>query len=202
MTGKGPAKRAAEKSRRITEGDDLLRGTAAQKLGGFYAIAFGASLWVWDVAFGLGTHGTIFYYRRHELFVLSLVVLLSALILRRRVHTHPWVLLFFLLPIAFLLVRLAVPHPQGAVAQTVYRVLNIAAIAVVPFVAGVVVRLLAPNYFTLPSRRLRLTVAAIVATVALVGFLVGHFNDRFLTCEDFIVAGDDPAPNCAHGTER
>src|SRR4051794_16840264 len=31
---------------------------------------------------------------------------------------------------------------------------------------------------------------------------VGHFNGRFLTCEDFIVAGDDPAPNCAHGTKR
>jgi 4-amino-4-deoxy-L-arabinose transferase-like glycosyltransferase len=202
MNGEGPAERAAKKSRELTKGDDLLRGTAEQKLRGFYAIAFGASWWAWEVAFALGTHRTIFYYRRQELFVLSVVVLLSALLLRRRVHTRPWVLLFFLPPIALLLLRLVVPHPHGAVAQTADRLLNVATIAVVPFVAGIIVRLLAPNYFTLPDGRLKLTVAAIVATVALIGFLVGHFNDRFLTCEEFIVAGDDPAPNCAHGTER
>lgn len=201
MNGEGPAKRAAEKSRELTEGDDLLRGTAERKLGGFYAIAFGGSLWAWDVAFNLGAHRTIFYYRRQELFVLSLVVLLSALLLPRRVHTHPWVLLLFLPPITLQLLRLAVPL-RGAVAQDVERVLIVASIAVVPFIAGIVVRLLAPSYFTLPGRRLKVALAAIVATVALIGFLFGHFNDRFLTCEDFIVAGDYPAQNCVHGTKR
>ncbi|MGN9774517.1 hypothetical protein ACTMS0_01850 [Micromonospora sp. H33] len=202
MNGEGSAKRVADKSRKLTEGDDLLRGTAEQKLGGFYAIAFGATLLAWDVAFAFGTHRTIFYYRRQDLFVLSLVVLLSALLLRRRVHTHSWVLLFFLPPIGLWLLRLAVPRPFGAVAQTADHVLSVATVAVVPFVAAIVVRLLAPNYFTLPGRRLKVILAAIVTTVALIGFLVGHFNDRFLTCEEFIVAGADPAPRCAHRAER
>ncbi|WP_430501529.1 hypothetical protein ACQRWP_08165 [Micromonospora trifolii] len=186
----------------MTDGDDLLRGTAEQKLGGFYAIAFGASLWAWDVAFALGTHQTIYYYRRQELFVLSLVVLLSALLLRRRLHTHSWVLLFFLPPIAFLLLRLGAPQPLGAVAEIAYRILNVASLAVAPFVAAVIVQLLAPNYFTLSGWRIKLTVVAIVAIVALTGFLVGHFNYRFVTCEDFVVAGENPAPNCADGAKR
>ncbi|MET7672637.1 hypothetical protein [Micromonospora luteifusca] len=46
--------------------------------------------------FTLGAYRTIFYHRRQDLFVLSTVVLLSALLLRRRVHTHPWVLPLFL----------------------------------------------------------------------------------------------------------
>lgn len=196
MDGEGPAERAAEKSRELTEGDDLLRGTAEQKFGGFYAIAFGASLWAWDAAFAFGTHRTIFYYRRYELFVLAVVVLLSALLLRRRVHTHAWVLVLFLPPIGLLLLRLVVGHPHSAFEQTVARVVNVAAIVVVPFVAAIVVRLLAPNYFTLPGRRLKVTVVVIVAIVALTGFLVGHFNGRFLACQDFIVAGDDPPSNC------
>ncbi|MGW3889092.1 hypothetical protein ACWD69_10420 [Micromonospora chokoriensis] len=196
MNGEGPAERAAGKSRKIAEGDDLLRGTAAQKLGGFYGIAFGASLFAWELAFDFGTHRTIFYYRRQDLFVLSLVVLLSALLLRRRVHTHRWVLLFFLPPLASQLARLVIPHPHGEVIATVDRVLAVATIAVVPVVAAIVLRLLAPTYFTLPGHRLKVTVAAIVAVVALLGFLTGRFNDHFLTCEDFVVAGEDPAPNC------
>lgn len=197
VNGEGPARRAAEKSRELAEEDDLLGGAAAQKLQGFYAITFGASLWAWSVAFDFGTHGTIFYYRRQELFVLSLVVLLSALLLRRRVHTHSWVLLLFLPPVVLLLERLVVPDPHG-VALAVDRILAVVSIAVVPFVASIILRLLAPNYFTLPGRRLKVALAVIVATVAVIGFLVGHFNDRFLTCGDFVVAGEAPARNCAH----
>ncbi|RLP95870.1 hypothetical protein EAD98_12305 [Micromonospora sp. CV4] len=202
MSGERPAGRAARKSRELSEGDDLLRGTAEQKLGGFYAIAFGASLYVWDVAFTLGAHRTIFYYRRQELLVLSLVVLLSVVLLRRRVHTHRWVLVFFLPPILLLVLRLVVPRPLGGLGQTIDQVLNVVSLAVVPFLAVIVVQLLAPSYFSLPGRRLKLTVVAIVAIVAVIGFFVGQFNDRFITCADFVVAGEDPAPNCAHGTER
>ncbi|NES15958.1 MULTISPECIES: hypothetical protein [unclassified Micromonospora] len=106
-------------------------------------------------------------------------------------------LLFFLPPIAFLLLRLVMPHPTGSVAQTARQVLGIATVAVAPVVASIVGRLLAPHYFTLPGRRLKAALAAIVAIVALIGFLVGHFNDRLLTCAEFVVAGDNPPPNCA-----
>lgn len=92
-------------------------------------------------------------------------------------------------------------HPHGAVEHTVALVLEVAAIAVLPFVAAIIVFLLAPNYFTLPGRGLKVTLVVIVAIVALTGFLVGHFNSRFLACQDFIVAGDDPPSNC-HNDEQ
>lgn len=95
-------------------------------------------------------HVPVFYHRRQDLFVLSTAVLLSALLLRGRVHTHPWVLPLFLPPIAFVLLRLVVPHPNGVV-QAVDRVLVVASFVLLPFVTAIVVRLLAPRYFTLPA---------------------------------------------------
>jgi hypothetical protein len=38
----------------------------------------------------------------------------------------------------------------------------------------------------------------VVAVVAVLGFLVGWFNNQVYTCEEFIVAGDEPPANCWH----
>jgi hypothetical protein len=38
----------------------------------------------------------------------------------------------------------------------------------------------------------------IVATVALIGYLMGRYHDHFFTCEEFLVAGDNPPTNCVH----
>jgi len=62
----------------------------------------------------------------------------------------------------------------------------------------VILRLVAPEYFTLPGRRVKAALVLVVAIVAGLGFLVGRFNNQILTCEEFIVAGDDPPRNCAH----
>lgn len=201
MKWERPAARTAKKAQEVAKQDDLLQAKAERKLQGFYAIAFGGSLYAWDIAFSLGTHGTIFYYRRHELFVLCLVVVLSAVLLRDRVYTHPWLVLLLLPPIALVLQELVVVHP-GVVARTAERILSIAALVVVPIVVRIVGGLLAPDYFHLPGRRTRVTVIAIIAIVALIGFLAGRANNRYMTCEDFIIAGDDPPKNCARHVER
>ncbi|HWJ10063.1 MAG TPA: hypothetical protein VNS46_11840 [Nocardioides sp.] len=201
MKWERPAARTAKKATELAEQDDLLGARAERKLQGFYAIAFGASLYVWDVAFSLGSHGTIFYYRRHDLFVLCLVVVLSVVLLRGRVYTHPWLVLLLLPPIVLVVQELVVVHP-GVLARASERILSIAALAVVPIVARVVGGLLAPEYFRLPGRRIKLTVIAIIAVVALIGFVAGRANNRYMTCEDFIIAGDDPPKNCARHVER
>ena len=124
-------------------------------------------------------------------------MLLGSLILRTRLRTRPWVLGLFAPPLLLVVLRLAVPvNETGGVVLVADEMLITATLVVLPIVIWVVARLLAPDYFHLPDWRLKLAVVAVVASVAVIGVLVGQFNDRFLTCEDFVVAGDDPPPNC------
>lgn len=188
---------------RLSE-DDLLKGfdeTAPSrgKLGGFFAVTIAASLFAWNTMFDLGAYHVVFYRTRHQLFVLSLVVLLGGLAMRRRAHINPWLLALFSPPLVLVLLQLVFPvNHSGAAIRVIAHVLVVATVAVSPFVLWVVARLLAPNYFTLPDRKTKLVVIGIVAVVALIGFAVGRLDDHFLTCEDFQVAGDDTPSNCVH----
>jgi hypothetical protein len=94
------------------------------------------------------------------------------------------------------------PPQSGIVVRISDDILIIATLVVLPFVVWVGARLLAPNYFTLPDRRAKVAVIAVVVVVALVGYALGRFNDRFLTCEDFQVAGDDLPTSCVHPHHR
>lgn len=168
-------------------------------MGGFFAITIGASLYAWNVAFSFGAYHALFYERRHQLFVLSLVVLLGGLIMRRRVQIRPWLLALFTPPPLLILLQLALPvNDSGVVVRFVYHVLVIMVVAVLPMIAWVLARLLAPAYFTLPDRRAKVGVIVIVAVVIVLGYAVGRFNNHFLTCEDFKIAGNDVPHNCVH----
>jgi hypothetical protein len=188
--------------------DDLLKGfdqtgPSRGNLGGFFAITIGASLYAWKVAFAFGAYHTLFYERRHQLFVLSLVVLLGGFIMRRRVQIRPWLLALFIPPPLLILLQLALPvNDSGVVIRFVYHILVITVVAVLPIIAWVLARLLAPTYFTLPDRRTKVAVIVIVAVVTVLGFAVGRFNNHLLTCEDFKVAGDDVPTNCVHTGRR
>jgi hypothetical protein len=194
----------AQSQRRRLSDDDLLKGfdqtgPSRGKLGGFFAITIGASLYAWDVAFTFGAYHVLFYHRRHQLFVLSLVVLLGGLIMRPRVQIRAWLLALFAPPLLLVLLQLAFPvNDSGMVIRVVYQVLVVTVVTVLPIITWVVARLLAPDYFTLPDRRAKIAVIAIVAAVTLLGYGAGEFNSRFLTCEDFQVAGDDLPKNCVH----
>ncbi|PWR08676.1 hypothetical protein DKT68_14885 [Micromonospora acroterricola] len=198
---------AESKRRRLAE-DDLLKGfdqtgPSGGRLGGFFAITIGASLYAWHVAFSFGAYGTLLYPFRQQLFVVAMVVLLGALIMRSRTRIHPWLLALFAPPLLLTLVRLVFPASEsGAFSTVVDRILLVATVAVSPIVAWVVARLLAPDYFTLPDRRAKIAVVAVVAAVTLTGYAVGRLNDRFLTCGDFQVAGDAEPENCSHVSPR
>lgn len=195
------------KTRRLAE-DDLLRGfdqtgPSRGKLGGFFGVTIGASLFAWNVMFNLGAYHEVFYRSRQQLFVVSLVVLLGGLAMRRRARMNSWLLILFTPPVLLVLLQLAVPvNHSGTAVRMVYHAMIILMLAVLPVVVWVVARLAAPQYFILPDRRAKIAVIGIVAVVALIGYAVGRFNDRFLTCEDFQVAGDAQPKGCVHVKHR
>lgn len=190
--------------------DDLLTGFKqdgeqdSSELRGFFATTLGISLLVWDLTFSLGAYHAVFYYRLFQIFVVSAVLLLGTLVLRRRLSVQPWMLAILSTPLVWLLWRLITP--VGGRWPEAYRVTELVLVALVmvtlPITLWVVLRILAPNYFALSTVRLRLAGLAIVTAVAVAGFLTGQFNYHVITCESFLVAGDDEPANCRQAPHR
>jgi hypothetical protein len=188
--------------------DDLLKGfrrpgERPAELRGFFATTIGISLVVWDIAFALGAYHTVFYYRLMQICVVSAVLLLGALVLRRHLTVHPWMLTILSIPVVWLAWRLITP--VGGRWHDVYRVVDGVLVglivATLPLILLAVARILAPEYFALSTLRLRLAGAGIVLVVGIAGFLTGQFNDHVVTCQAFVLAGDDLPPNCRPGSE-
>jgi len=53
----------------------------------------------------------------------------------------------------------------------------------------------------MPNRR-RLLAAAIVGIVAITSCGLGKFNNRFLTCNDIVISGNDTPPSCSQGHDH
>ncbi len=184
--------------------DDLLTGferTGPRRvaLRAYLTTGILGSLYVFDTAFRFGAYHTVFYSQEQHIAVVSAVILIGMVILRREARLHLYDAVVFAPPLLLFLFRLATPskHPSGAL-HAIDDVLIIVTAVVMPLILWVVVRLLAPEFFDLPTWRLRTAVVATILIIAAVGYVDGRFNYRTLTCQDFIVAGDHPPPNCRH----
>jgi hypothetical protein len=202
-----PRRMARDARRRLTE-DDLLHGfdptgPSRGHLYGFFITTGATSLYAWDLAFTFGAYHRVFYHRVAQILVLSMVVLIGVLTVRRQLEVRPWLLAAFALPFLWIVLQVLYNISEsGPVMRLIAGVLIIANVLALPVIFWVIARLLAPDYFALPGRRLKVGVASTVAIVALTGYLVGENNRHFITCEEFELAGDDPPPNCVPAREH
>ena len=182
--------------------DDLLSGFTEpgqrkDQLRAYLTTTIVASLFVFDTAFHFGAYNAVNFHQIQHLSVVSLVIVLGVLLVRRQLRVHLWVLVLVAPPILLLFFRLATPqkHLSESVRIT-DDALVILNTVVLPVIGWIVARLLAPEYFSLPGWRLKVAVIATIAIAAAIGYVNGRFNYRSLTCEDFITAGDKPPANC------
>jgi len=174
------------------ERDGYPRGIRA-----FFAVTIAASVFVFDLTFTLGAYRTVFYSRLFEVLVVSTVLLLGTIVLRRFVHVRWWSKVLLAVPLVWFVQRMVRPSgPPGTVARVLDDFLVGLTVASVPFMLLVVARVLAPEYFELPRRRFKIVAMLIVVLVAVGGLLVGLFNYRVTTCHDYDIAGDDTPANC------
>ena len=98
--------------------------------------------------------------------------------------------------------RLAFPvRDAGSPASQIDGVLFILVVALYPMMFWIVLRLAAPDYFSIPNRRLKVMSVVIVIVIALVGYAIGEQNSRFLSCDEFKVSGNDLPADCADGSQ-
>jgi hypothetical protein len=181
--------------------DDLLAGFdragRPRQLQAFFATTIAASLLAWDLAFAYGAYHTVFYSRLFQILVTSTVLLAGSVILRKRVRVRPWTRVLLAIPLVWFVTRGLAPFGRSSAAGRFLDDLLIGLTAVsVPFTLLALARVLAPEYFALPSRRTKVVSISIIVLVATSGFLVGRFNYLFTTCQEYVLAGDDQPADC------
>jgi hypothetical protein len=164
----------------------------------FIVTTVGACVAVWGVAFELGVWGEIFYRRLFNIWVVSLAVLLTLLVLPNAKAPVSW------------LGKLALAFPTAWIILTFLndQVLDLTTTAWVAFFAGLVISVLCLPYFIyvlvslLDREALSLgrgflsLMIVIVLIVGVIGYTVGRNNRYFMTCHDFEIVGDHVPDNC------
>jgi hypothetical protein len=182
--------------------DDILTGfskeeSSAPEIRTFFLSTIGAALVAWDVAFNFGAFHTVFFGRRHQVAVVLFVVVLGTIVLRHQVKINWWLLGILSIPMFWVFFRLVFPvRDAGSAASRIDGVLFIVVVGLLPMVVWIVLRLVAPDYFSIPNRRLKVMSVLIVLVISVIGYSVGEANGRFLTCDEFKVSGNDLPPNC------
>jgi hypothetical protein len=187
--------------RRWSPDDDLLAGLdradRPDGLRAFFAAAIAGSLIAWDLTFTLGAYHTVFYSRLFQILVVSTAVLLGSVALRRVVRVRAFTRACLAIPLLWLVARLIAPLGRSSsAAHALDDVLIGLTLASVPFTMWVLLRIMAPDYFALPERRLKIAAVMIVLLIGLAGFFVGEFNYRVTTCQEYDISGDNPPANC------
>ena len=185
--------------------DDILTGFAreessAPEIRTFFVSTIGAALVAWDIAFNYGAFHTVFFARRHQVAIVLFVVVLGTIVLRRQVKVNWWLLAILSIPMFWVFFRLVFPaRDPGSTPSQVDGILFIVVVMLYPMVFWIVLRLVAPDYFSIPNRRLKVMSVVIVVVIVLLGYSVGEQNGRFLRCNEFRVSGNDLPADCADG---
>jgi hypothetical protein len=158
-----------------------------------------AALVVWWPAFDLGAYGVIFFQQLLALWAAATAIFLVSLTAGRRARVSWPRRLALLLPSLWLLLAIVLPEVGIRTwSRALFYLAIVLTLVGMPFLAALLLRVTVAGYEQIPNRR-RLLAAAIVAIVAITSFGLGKFNNRFLTCNDFVISGNDTPATCSQG---
>ncbi|WP_371170834.1 hypothetical protein [Aliiroseovarius sp. 2305UL8-7] len=163
--------------------------------GTFYFACIGLTLATWRISFTLGAYGEVFYGDILAIWFVSITALIASFVLGRNIDTGRyltwWGVVLMLLPTVVM--TAAIWSPDVSSLQTILPWLLVPSI---PYIAYILFSVAAPEAVELHDRRLFYWLIAILLLVNVISYFVGAFNYAFLSCEDFIVAGDEAPSNC------
>ena len=158
----------------------------------FVLVSTPAALAAWQVGFELGAFDVIAYRRIFAVFVVSTVVLIATFIAPDSgFATTTWSRLILSLP----LVYIAADVTLLTNSRFITTLLSGAILLTSPYIVWVAARLMGFEIFTL-ERREQVGAIILVMGIGILGWYVGHSNNHFLTCRDFVRMGDFKPANC------
>ncbi|MFB7757960.1 hypothetical protein ACFC18_51735 [Streptomyces sp. NPDC056121] len=178
----------SKNKRHLPEIHSVLRATATAAAAG--------TLVIWWPAFTFGAYNAIFFDNVLALWAVATAVLLSGLVLHRKV-TVPWRnWIALLIPSAWIVLGMTAPRSRG------FHYLHYIEVAITilgaPYLTWLLSKILMSDYDELPAAE-RYGAVGITVAIGIIAFLLGKFNDLFLTCADFDVSGNNNPPGCAPG---
>jgi hypothetical protein len=179
-----------------TTADDSRLG----QYGPFAIAVVTVSLVVFPITFNLGAYGQVFYEDIFRFVVAATAGLGVSILASPYVGWRRWLVDVALGAPALWLLLAAVFTDSTADAAT-NPVLGPMALVIgvvsVPTVLRMLIDLFVPGFGSFADTRLVVGGLVVIALIGVSGLLIGIHNDRFLTCDDFKVAGADQPENCA-----
>jgi hypothetical protein len=173
--------------------------SAMGRYGPFAIAVVTISLVVFPIAFNHGAYGLVFYEDVFRFVVAATAGLGVSLLATPYTGRRRWLTNAALgAPALWLL--LASVFTNSVADATTNPILGPAALVVavvsIPAVLRMLIDMFVPGFRSYTDRRLLFGGLAVVVVIAVSGFYVGANNDRFLTCDDFKIAGSDQPKNC------
>ncbi len=161
--------------------------------------AIGLSAYAWGISFNFGTFGVIFLGHIIAVWLFSLSVILVTVIIDNRIlpgnKRAGYTML--ILPTIWLILRIIDdPSATGQITDYFHYVLSVLSIVIsLPYLVYLFL------YFTNPGiihlkRKLMASLAGFVLLIALIGYTLGSHNYLIMSCQEFVISGQDTPKNC------
>lgn len=176
--------------------------SAVGRYGPFAIAVVTISLVVFPITFNLGAFGQVFYDDVFRFVVAATAGLGVSILATPYTGRQRWATNAALgAPALWLLVAATTTSSVGdAATNPVLGTLAlVVAVVSVPTVLRMLIDMFVPGFRSYTDKRLLFGGLAVVVLIAASGYFIGANNDRFLTCDDFKVAGSDQPENCDRG---
>jgi len=152
-----------------------------------------------ETGFQLGAWGAVHYTRPMGAWaIVTSLFLALQLVPRKKLPVPGAYLVVLLVPSVWILLKMFMLETTGdKIHHPLLFGLGIASyLFCLPFALYLIIKIINPDLLDLQGLRPKLSLAAVLLTLFLIGFGLGKNNDRFIRCEDFAIAGDSPPVNC------
>lgn len=166
----------------------------------FALVVIGMSIAIWWPAFTLGAWGELFFDQLLTVWVAATVGIVLVLTQPKSMGRRGWRVVALAVPSLWLVLAFSPADLDNGSVLVADVIAMLVGLLGIPFTLWTLVGILWPEAFSALSRRLRWGIAAIVACVAMASFLLGVFNSRFMTCQDFELSGNSRPPTCVSAT--
>jgi hypothetical protein len=173
--------------------------SALGRYGPFAIAVVTISLVVFPIWFNLGAYGQVFYEDVFQFVVAATAGLGVSVLADPYTGRKRWLANAALGAPALWLLIAATLTDSAADAATnpiLGPLALMVAVVSVPTVLRMLIDMFVPGFRSYTDKRLLYGGLAVVVAIAACGWFIGANNDRFLTCEDFKIAGADQPKNC------
>lgn len=168
---------------------------SSNEAGTFFTAILLLTLATWQISFNLGAYGEIFFQTTLTIWIVSVAALFGSLVIGRtedgEVYATWWGMVLLLLPSLLMTSVLWADAVPWLVTPLEWGTL-----LSIPYIAFILVSVSAREALEIQDRRLFVWLVIGFVSLNLLSYVAGLNNAAFMTCDDFVRAGDEAPSTC------